>query len=1005
MVLTRFDIARKNLYEDLLDAGFFRDDDGTVNYEYQDFSSMLDSEENIRNMYDNLIDAGFYKDEHGEVMMTADDFVGNLLNVRTSLDYYPLTENQRGVYVDWEMNRGTTQYNVPFVFKITSVDVGRLQQSLVDCVNAHPFLKTRLANKENDVVLLRRDNADVNVTVQESASVPDRTFFQGRLRPFDLFADDLYRLEVYVTADGDWKDAWIFMDFHHIVFDGLSNELFLRDFLKAYSGEDLVQESFTAFDFAVYEQSLKDSEQYDAAAEYFRKLMSDSETMTYPDSSVLDETSGKVCSIERHITDAASINSFCQQQGITPNAYFLAAAGEALSRLTRNINGTFCTISNGRNLEEIQNAIGMFVKTLPVVLPERSVDMTVPQFVKSVYEQSIDSIARDFYPFTEISQLYGVRPDILIAYQGGIMNQSSDEEKYPITLDTAKFPIELMVYPSGDDEYIVHLTYDTSHYNNSDMQTLLSCLSNACLSMSRVRKVSEISLVDTSSQKQLQELCQGITLPYNAGETFVDMVLSQAASQPSATAVVDATGSISYGELAESSLRLGAWLRRQGVAEGDFVCIMLPRIKEFVVSVLAVQRIGAAYVPVDREYPEDRRRFMIEDSGAKVVIDEETLRTALSSDTAEEPSLNLSRPDGRAYMIYTSGTTGKPKGAVILHKGLRAFIAWNNAMLHQGPDTRHLVHASFSFDASIFDMLCPLAVGSQVHILSETLRRDLDGIAAYIRDNSITGMLVTTQVGMALLNGFDLPLEYMMLGGEKMLPVRKTGIRVINAYGPTEFTAASTTYEVQGDETDIPIGRPVPNSTGYVCDRYGNILPQGVAGELVMEGVQLGGGYWKREEQTREKFAGGRYRTGDLVRYDENGNLLYLGRIDTQVKLRGFRIELGEIESRAANHPMVVQAAAEVKTAGGVQTLVLYYTVSGQLSSEALKTYVSETLTDYMVPDVFMQLDEMPMTPGGKIDRKALPEPERTVSVDWLDSVGKSAVIQSPSRKNPFSKR
>ncbi|MDO5566785.1 MAG: amino acid adenylation domain-containing protein, partial [Planctomycetia bacterium] len=293
-------------------------------------------------------------------------------------------------------------------------------------------------------------------------------------------------------------------------------------------------------------------------------------------------------------------------------------------------------------------------------------------------------------------------------------------------------------------------------------------------------------------------------------------------------------------------------------------------------------------------------------------------------------------------------------------------------------------HPSFSFDASVDSLFGPLAVGGEVHIVPESLRQDLRLLCDYLTEQKIVGGTFSTQLGMELLNYGKAPLRFVFLGGEKLKPVRQCDTMIVNGYGPTEFTVCSNYHVVDQsvDTDDIPIGRPVPGSWSYVLDSAGRLLPRGVPGELCISGRQLANCYWNRPELTTQKFVDNPfaenidsqryYRTGDLVRWNASGELEYLGRIDTQVKIRGFRIELGEVESAIARYPSVQSACADVRTIGSSPQLVAWFVASEQISVEKLRDWLSEKLTDYMLPSVLVQLDRIPLTPNGKVDRKAL---------------------------------
>ena len=906
--------------------------------------------------------------------------------VRKEQEFYPLTGNQNGVYLEWEMNRDTILYNMPFACRFNDIDAAALVAAVKQVVDAHAYIKTRLVRVNGEVMQQRRnqDAAEVSlITLDRDYSLAEiREMLQGRLRPFDLFNEPLYRIEVYKTP----TSTYLFMDMNHIVFDGISTAVFLADVIKAYHGEPLAPEAYTAFDFALDEQDIIGTAQYQEAEKRFGNLVGEAGGAVYPSSGPADGVS--VADVETTIP-MDDIDRFCSRTGVTVGSFLQAAFLEVVQRTTREEQPLTLTISSGRaDNVRLQQSVGMYVKTLPVVYPEVGSGL-VADFVKAMHRQLQDSYAMDFYPYTKIVEDYKVHGEMMFIYQGGLADelQVADGETIYLHLNTVKFPIVVMTYPK-DGRYVINVEYDGMRYGKSGMEQLLGAIATVAQTMATADTLGEISLVSKEQQPALMSLSEGERLAYDKRQTWIDLFLQHVQEQPDADAVVDATGKVSYAEMDRQSIALARILIDKGVTPGSAVAIMLPRVKEFFISVLAVQRAGAVYVPVDMNYPADRRQYMIEDSGARVVIDTAMLADChldQAPDDTPPSTLNLATPEGAAYMIYTSGSTGKPKGVPVSHRGIRACAAWNIRAFDLRPGKRNLNHPSFSFDASTFDLFYPLAAGAAVYVVSDAMQKDMDSMAAYIRDSKITGMTMSTALGMALLNQYDLDIEYIMLGGEKFVPVKKTPTKLFNGYGPTEFTVCSSYHVIDQDkDVDIPIGRPVPNSFSFICDKYGHLLPQGIPGELCLAGPQMADGYWHRPELTATQFgdcpfmAGRMYRTGDLARYNADGELEFMGRIDNQVKLRGFRIELGEIEARAAQYAGITAVAAEVKTVGNTPHLVLYYTVSAGApvpAADDLKAFMGQTLADYMVPDVYMPIDAMPMTPNGKVNRRLLPAP------------------------------
>lgn len=909
---------------------------------------------------------------------------------------YPITQNQLGIYIDWEMNRDALQYNLPSVLPMEDMEAEKLCDALERVIEAHPYLKTTFVISNGDVMLKRNDELPACVDLIVLDHEPEDGFFQSRVRPFDLLKDRLYRFEVYKTP----SSLYLFQDIHHIIFDGGSNLILLDEVIKAYKGIELERAAYTAFENSLDEKVLLESEAYSEAETYFDKLLENAETASLHHVGLLNENRDVKANAYVDVDlKGEAITSYCRKHDLTVNNFFLTVIMQVLHRLINDEKIAITTICNGRENNDLLRSIGMFVKTLPVVstkLPANS-KSAFAEIAQQMQQQSFDSQSRSFYPFTTVVERNGIRPNIMFIYQGGVdisaetIEVAKQTVDLNVDLDTVKVPIAIMIGDAAEGNFHMNIEYATARFGNDEMIILANAIQNFIENVlnSPETSVTEIPIVSAAEAKDIIESSFGGDFEYNKNETFVDMVVNHAAKRPEAIAVVDGEGSISYGELDRWSDIVASTLIAKGVVRNEFVCVKLPRCKEFLVAVLGVMKAGAAYVPVDKDYPQERIEFMQIDSEAKVMIDE----VFMSGINQAKPcaSVNLSSTAGLAYMIYTSGSTGKPKGVMQSHRSLRAFCAWRIDQLNITSESKNAQHASFSFDASLDDLLCPLAAGGEVHILSDKLRLDMEGMRNYFKANGITGLTMSTQMGMAMLNAYnDLPLNYLMMGGEKLLPFQKTPIKVINGYGPTEFTVCSSFHVVNQDtDIDIPIGRAVPNTWSLVCDSYGNLLPWGISGELCLSGPQIAEGYWHRKDLTAEKFVpmpfcqnNQMYRTGDMVRYNANGELEFMGRIDNMVKLRGFRIELGEIETRASQYEVMKDVAAEVKTVGTIQHLVLYFSASAQVDTNKLREFMAETLTEYMVPTIFMQLEALPLTPNGKINRKALPEPSLSDSVE-----------------------
>ncbi len=907
--------------------------------------------------------------------------------------FYPLMENQLGIYLEWKKNPDTTQYNIPFVYAFEGTDANRMVNALKKVVNAHPYLKSKLIEVDGKVVLQRNDEDPVEVIVSELCEEPENAFFQKRVLPFHLLDNQLYRLEVLKTP----YKTYLFFDVHHIIFDGLSGKVFLNELKRAYEGDILKQESYQAYDYALYEQEeLQNTEKIQEAELWYDELLAGANAISLP--SYLVPDGDDFANIEVSLP-SHQIDTFCAVNNITVNSFMHAAFAIFVKRLFKEEKPLYLTISNGRDAgANLQQCIGMFVKTMPIVITSELVQgQSTADFVKEVHKQLQKSYSLDYYPYTKIVERHRVNAELMFIYQGEIGKNSPWENmaQIPLTLDTAKFPISIIIMPEADS-YRVTLEYDGKRYNSQGMRHMVKAFRNVLLNMAVAATLGDVELISPDEKSELLELGRGETIEYDQSETFVDLFQRQAAISPDAIAVVDSQGSITYQELDDQSSILAKVLINQGIGKDDFVGIMLPRCKEFLVAVLGVFKAGGAYVPLDPEYPEAHLSYILDNAQAKLLLSTSSLAIEKNFtgklydkmlfiddiDFNSEPvPINHSHPYSLAYMIYTSGSTGKPKGVMMEHKGLCALIKWLVPMEELKLGDRCAEHASFSFDASLLDLLPPLTCGAEVHILSSELRLDTGGMCQYFKEQRISGISISTQLGTEMINGFELPLRYMVMGGEKMKQLRKTSVKLINEYGPTEFAVCSS-YHIVNQEKDvntIPIGRPVPNSMSVIVDNMGHLVPHGIPGELCLIGRQMSRGYWRQPDQTASQFTAcpfldgvTMYHTGDMARWNEKGELIYLGRTDSQIKFNGFRIELGEIENEMMTYPYVTAATVLVFKRGDIKTLVGFYCAEVSVDPQAILHHLRISLPQHMIPQMLTQIDKMPMTPNGKIDKKAL---------------------------------
>jgi len=476
---------------------------------------------------------------------------------------------------------------------------------------------------------------------------------------------------------------------------------------------------------------------------------------------------------------------------------------------------------------------------------------------------------------------------------------------------------------------------------------------------------------------------------------------------PGRTALVCGAERLSYRQVDEDSDALARRLRQKGAGAERIVGVLLPRCASFVVAVLAVMKAGAAYLPLDPAWPEERLAFVMDDAAIGILVDEPGLRhrgaafRGVRIDVAAAGGGSLSEklippePGHLAYVIYTSGSTGRPKGVLVEHRGLANLCRWQHASFPFTGAEVCTSYAPWTFDASVYEIFPPLTCGATLHVLPEELRLDSEGLRDYFLEQGVAVAFLPPQVGRQLLADTDFPaLRAVTLAGDKPGALAPRSFKLMNCYGPTEFTVCATSWPVTIPHNDPPIGTPIANSRCYVLDRQGHPQPLGVAGELCLAGMQTARGYLNRAEQTAERFVANPfaveeadyrrlYRTGDRCRLMPDGNFYFLGRIDEQIKIGGRRLEPGEIEAALLQHPAVTEALVIPGAEDAASRLWAYLIAAERVAEEELSSWLRERLPHWMVPSAFLFLEEFPLTGNGKVDRKALPRPPRRLDDDF----------------------
>ena len=926
---------------------------------------------------------------------------------------YPLSMTQTGIYIECMRYPGSTTYNIPELYKLgDSVDCEKLARAIEKAVAAHPYLFMEpVSDKDGIVHARRRDDYKFETPVFKKDTIPTE---DELVRPFSLDTGEvLFRAEIYKTKNGNY----FFLDTHHIVSDGESIYILKNDIDRAYSGEEIEKEKYTGYEFALDEEAARKSERFEKAKDWYDSYFAGcgGETLPVKDGKKEDGNIGEGKVIGE--TDAALIRQFCLDNSCTLNAFFTTAFGLALKSYTASENAIFTTIYNGRSDGRLSDSVSMLVKTLPVYL-ECAPEKKISDAVKECQKYLLSAMANDIYSFAEIRNAYDIKADIMFAYQGeyehGAMIGGELAKLEMLGLSRARAGIGIDVSLDGS-KVVYELEYDPALFSKFTIEGLVHMMDNITHEFMNKERLGDVCLTTKADEEKIKNLHDS---DFPVKERPAYRLLQDAAHKnPDRKALVAKDRTLSYKELNEEANALGFILRSKGAKAESIVAVMPDRDSYAYVMRQGVLKSGGAFLPIDSEYPEDRIRFILEDSGAKLLVTKreilekrkemfdvlaesgvELICVEDAVKEGEKEDLNETVPyEALAYVIYTSGSTGKPKGVMLTNKNLVNFVDDNEKNHEILGYTRRghvsLAIAALTFDFSIMEEFVPLANGMTVVLATHEDIMNPVLLGKLMTDNHVDVMSCTPSYLMNMLDMGEFTdaftdavkgLKSVDMGAEAFPPALfgklkdiNPDICIMNGYGPTEATI-SCTMQVVEDTENITIGIPNVNVHVATIDREGRLQGLGALGEMVIIGDGVGRGYIGRDDLTQKCFIRlfdmPAYRSGDLVRIKENGDIEYHGRIDNQVKLRGLRVELGEIESVIGSYPGI-RSAIVIVLKKETEYLAAYFTADNEIDIDALKAHLSSQLTAYMVPQAFVQLEEMPLTANGKIDKKALPDP------------------------------
>jgi amino acid adenylation domain-containing protein len=929
-------------------------------------------------------------------------------------ELYPLTSNQLGVYFDCIKDPENTAYNLPKKMEFSEgIDADKLKLSIIESIENHPYLKTRIVMENGEVYQQRRDNLKVDDLIE----MVDDANVDEFVKPFKLDEGPLFRFKIV-------GNSMLLADFHHIIVDGTSLNILFDEIAKIYDGKDYEIEEIDGFEYSLNEKKTEQSSLYEEAKLFFSNKVKEFDDATLIPQDINGDESEGSAAMDDIFLGKESIDEFCAKSGISQNNLFLAATSFVINKFVYNREILIATITNGRFNPNQQKTLAMMVKTLPLSLKLNS-DSNIKEYLDYINGEWLNVLGYSSYPLTEISNEFDITPEILYAYHGKIIEDieigGMNVERQSIDYEGLKFKININVVDVGD-QYRIFCEYNDQLYSKTLIDTFLNCIRivlNKFQSFDEKTLMKDISIIENDDwgvdDLEYDEIPE---------ERLNKIFENQVEMHPDRVVLYATDGEFTYEQLNEKANRIAHGLIKRGVGPEDRIMFILNRDSNTIASIFGILKSGAAFIPVDSEYPSERIEHVLTDSESKyIIVDDVIEKKSIDLSQYEDNLLDVhellkeedtSNPDpdvhanNMAYLIYTSGSTGLPKGVILEHGNIANFVypdprnVCTYELVHnlEKEDYKVLSTTTVAFDVFQQEIMGSLLNGVPMVFANDTEYKDpiemmslihRTGANVYIATPSRLLQYLEIEAMQETMYGFKVYIH----AGEpfsarlyELLSQNSNG-KLFNMYGPTETTVYCNGQLLES--SDIHIGKELFNVHEMVMDFDSNPLPPNVIGEMYIAGKGVSREYLNRPEKNEESYEiinGIRfYHSGDFVKVTEDGNYYVFGRMDNQIKLRGLRIEIGEIEVGLSNFPGIKSVAVVVKKIKGNDHLCAYFTVHDDYKDEnreengysididELKASLAEKLVYYMVPTVYMELDEMPQTVNGKTDLRNLPEP------------------------------
>ncbi|AVP97138.1 hypothetical protein C7S18_08000 [Ahniella affigens] len=927
----------------------------------------------------------------------------------------------------WLLDRLATTdrhvYNIPLTLELRGeLDIDRLAQCLSDLLVRHEVLRSRIIDQTGDPRVEIMPPTPVTLSIEPVSADWQTEALKAVRQPFDLTRGPLFRCRLLQIADQHYA---LLLIIHHIVSDGYSTGVLVDDLLTTYrqhGGKPLPAPTIRYADYAAWQSQTAAEPRLVAQLDYWRDTLRDAPTLlTLPEDfprPVVMSHRGDAVTVTFPDSLASDLHKLARQHDSTLFMLLYAAFSILVSRYARQRDLIIGTPFNNRNHVLLEDVVGMFVNTLPVRTQVEPATRFVDHLA-AVRRTLLNAYAHADVPFEQIVE--ALQPERASSHHPLVQvtfalehlegtefsTDGLDWSLLELPEHAAKFDLSLQMRECAG-QLSARFTFNTDLYERRRIDAMASHWLQLCQALiddSRAH-LRNLSILSATEQTWLTQTLNPDGSDHGTSAGMIASIAEQATAQPEAIALIDGTQSFSYRDLITEASRVAAGLRARGTVAESRIGVCMPMSGEAVITMLGIMLAGASYVPIDPTTPLQRIasicadadiRLMVTDSAGTVSVPG-TTQAVMAHELRNHPTLATWRepaPEQLAYVIFTSGSTGQPKGVAVSYAALQNLVDWHIARYQLTIGTRTTQAAGFGFDAAVWELWPTLVAGGTLLIADADTRVDPVRLSDWLRRERAEICFLPTPLAEALLRTegvHHLPLRALLTGGDRLTlgAPRDAEFALVNHYGPTENAVVATAHHVTPGQDAPPIGLPITGVRAYVLDASLNPVPAGIAGELYLAGASLARGYVAQPSGTAERFIpdpfarvpGTRmYRTGDLVSRDHSGVLHFRGRADSQVKLRGYRIELDEIRIALERTGDVSVAIVRLHaTSSGSQQVAAWIVPRDASRIEGLpkrlRSQLSDQLPDYMVPTAMAVLDRLPLTANGKVDLRALPEPE-----------------------------